>query len=262
MLMVVSPAKKLDESAWSPKEMIDLTCPEFLPQAAELVAQLKQLGPYDIAQLMHLSDKLAELNYERYQAWKIPFSDVGGLRAKPAVYLFKGDVYQGVDVAQLPTASLYYLQDHLRILSGLYGLLRPLDQILPYRLEMGTKFANPKGKDLYAFWGRLLTEALNQTLQQHSDKVLVNLASNEYFKAIQPEALQARVVTPVFKDWKNGQYKMISFYAKKARGAMVRYAALNRLEQVEDLKYFDFEGYHFSAESSSENQWVFTRKQI
>ncbi len=263
MLMVVSPAKKLDESPWQPiepKEGLELfpSCPQFLQQAAELVEQLKLLGPHDIAQLMRLSEQLAELNYERYQAWQLPFPDE---KAKPAVYMFKGDVYQGLDIEHLPIESITYLQNHLRILSGLYGLLRPLDQILPYRLEMGTKFANSKGKDLYTFWGELLTDALNQELSQQPGKVLVNLASNEYFKAIKPKKLQGRVITPVFKDWKNGQYKIISFYAKKARGEMARYAALNRIEQVEDLKYFDLDGYHFDPAGSSENQWLFTRKQ-
>ena len=263
MLMVVSPAKKLDESPWRPIETeegapLAPTCAQFLPQAAELIEQLKQLGPHQIAQLMHLSEKLAELNYERFQAWQQPFPED---KAKPAAYLFKGDVYQGLDIEHLPAKSVLYLQNHLRILSGLYGLLRPLDQILPYRLEMGTKFATHQGQDLYAFWGETLTQALNQTLQQHEQKVLVNLASNEYFKAVQPKKLSGRLVTPVFKEWKNGQYKIISFYAKKARGEMARYAALNQLEQVEDLKYFDLDGYRFDPAGSSEDQWLFTRKQ-
>jgi cytoplasmic iron level regulating protein YaaA (DUF328/UPF0246 family) len=155
-----------------------------------------------------------------------------------------------------------YLQNHLRILSGLYGLLKPLDLILPYRLEMGTKFANAEGKDLYAFWGNQLTEALNRQLAEQDSRLVVNLASNEYFKAVKKKELNADIITPQFKDWKNGQYKMISFYAKRARGLMARYAAVNQVVQVEDLKYFDYDGYRFAPDLSSEKDWVFTRKQV
>lgn len=256
MLFLVSPAKALDEtpapSHWKHSKA------QFLPQAQTLVDELKLLGPVEIGQLMHLSEKLSELNYERFQAWQAPFDTQV---AKQAVLLFKGDVYQGLDAASLDETSVDYLQSHLRILSGLYGLLKPLDDMLPYRLEMGTKFNNAGGKDLYAFWGTQITDALNQQLAEQNSRLVVNLASNEYFKAVKKQQLNAEIVTPQFKDWKNGQYKMISFYAKKARGLMARYAAVNKVEQVEDLKYFDDEGYAFAPDLSSEKEWVFTRKQ-
>lgn len=256
MLFVVSPAKALDESPVN--QSVAATRSDFLPQSQELVAGLKQMGPVEISHLMGLSDKLAELNYQRFQDWQLPMPEEN---ARQAVFLFKGDVYQGLDVRSLDESSLTYLQNHLRILSGLYGALRPLDKILPYRLEMGTSYVNEKGKNLYAFWGTQITDWLNAQLESMSDKVLVNLASNEYFKVIQKKQLQADIITPQFKDWKNGQFKMISFYAKKARGLMARYAAVNQIENVEDLKYFDYEGYRFAPDLSSEKDWVFTRKQ-
>lgn len=255
MLFLISPAKALDETP-APQQLA-MTQGAFIPQAQALIEELKQLGPVDIAQLMKLSDKLAELNYDRFQAWQVPFDpDV----VKQAVLLFKGDVYQGLQAGEMDAKQLDYLQNHLRILSGLYGLLKPLDGMLPYRLEMGTKFANAKGKDLYAFWGDQITDLLNQQLAEQDSRLLVNLASNEYFKAVKKKNLNADIITPQFKDWKNGQYKMISFYAKKARGMMMRYAAVNQVEQVEDLKYFDYDGYQFAPELSSEKDWVFTRK--
>ena len=256
MLFLVSPAKALDETA--APEQIEKTSLAFGKQAEELMAELKQLGPVDVAHLMHLSDKLADLNYERFQAWQYPFENT---QSKQAVLLFKGDVYQGLEASSLTTEGLSYLQTHLRILSGLYGLLKPLDGILPYRLEMGTKFQNAKGKDLYAFWEDQITDLLNQQLAEQDSRIVVNLASNEYFKAVKKKTLNAEIITPQFKDWKNGQYKMISFYAKRARGLMARYAAVNQVEQVEDLKYFDYDGYQFAPDLSSEKDWVFTRKQ-
>jgi cytoplasmic iron level regulating protein YaaA (DUF328/UPF0246 family) len=256
MLFLVSPAKALDETP-APASVPSSEA-EFLAQSQRLIDDLKQLGPVDVAGLMHLSDKLAELNYERFQAWEQPFGD----QAKQAVLLFKGDVYQGLEASSLNESQMSYLQNHLRILSGLYGLLKPLDLILPYRLEMGTKFANAEGKDLYAFWGNQLTEALNRQLAEQDSRLVVNLASNEYFKAVKKKELNADIITPQFKDWKNGQYKMISFYAKRARGLMARYAAVNQVVQVEDLKYFDYDGYRFAPDLSSEKDWVFTRKQV
>lgn len=256
MLFLVSPAKALDEAP--APEQIEKTSLAFGKQAKQLMNELKQLGPVDVAQLMHLSDKLADLNYERFQAWQYPFDDK---QSKQAMFLFKGDVYQGLEASSLAPKELAYLQAHLRILSGLYGLLNPLDGILPYRLEMGTKFQNAKGKDLYAFWGDQITELLNQQLAEQNSRIVVNLASNEYFKAVKKKKLNAEIITPQFKDWKNGQYKMISFYAKRARGLMARYAAVNQVEQVEDLKYFDYDGYRFAPDLSSEKDWVFTRKQ-
>lgn len=253
MLMLVSPAKSLDETSVVPTHCRSQG--QFLAQSAELIEQLQALGPVEIGQLMHISESLSALNYQRFQDWQQPFN----ADAKPAAWLFKGDVYQGLDAYSLDEAGVEYLQTHLRILSGLYGLLKPCDAMLPYRLEMGTGFKNAKGKDLYAFWGSTLTDALNAELAEQESKVVVNLASNEYFKAIKTKALHAQVITPIFKDFKNGQYKIISFYAKRARGLMARYAADHNIEQVEDLKYFDVEGYRFAPESSSATDWVFTR---
>lgn len=256
MLMVVSPAKALDES--TKVQTQKHTHAEMLVQASVLAEEMKYLGPNDLSSLMGISEKLSELNYERFQEWQIPFPED---KAKQAAWLFKGDVYQGLDAYSLTDEQIAYTQKHLRILSGLYGLLKPLDNMLPYRLEMGTKFKNSKGKDLYAFWGSEVTELLNEHLQSSGSKTLVNLASNEYFKVIKKKELEGRIVTPVFKDWKGGKYKIISFYAKKARGLMARYAADNTVENAEDLKYFDYEGYEFNPELSSEVEWVFTRNQ-
>ncbi|MDX1351744.1 MAG: peroxide stress protein YaaA [Thiomicrorhabdus sp.] len=255
MLMVVSPAKALDET--TPVQTKLHTQGALLNQAAQLIDELKGVGPVEIGQMMHISEKLSELNYERFQDWTLPFPED---KAKQAAWLFKGDVYQGLDAYSLDDKGIDYIQNHLAILSGLYGLLRPLDDMLPYRLEMGTKFANQKGKDLYAFWGNQITDQLNKLLAEQQSKTLVNLASNEYFKAVKKKELNGRIITPIFKDWKNGQYKIISFYAKKARGLMVRYAADNQVENAEDLKYFDYEGYKFNPEISTATDWVFTRK--
>lgn len=254
MLMLISPAKALDES---PRRAdVAYSQADFLAQSAELMQVVKPLEPKDLSHLMHISDDLAQLNFDRNQAWCQPTEDDGV--SKQALFMFKGDVYQGLDASSLKQKGLDYAQTHLRILSGLYGLLRPLDLMRPYRLEMGTKLANPKGKDLYAFWGESLTQTLNQTLK-NAGKPIVNLASNEYFKAIKPKLLDAPVVTPIFKDLKKGEYKIISFYAKKARGLMVRYAIDQQIENAEDLKYFDYAGYKFAPQLSSEKDWVFTR---
>ena len=254
MLMLISPAKALDESPLTQK--LAVTQASFLPQAQDLIQQLQPLTPADIGQLMHLSDALSELNFERFQSWQLPMGEA----AKPALFLFKGDVYQGIEVETLPAEGLSYLQNHLAILSGLYGALKPLDLMLPYRLEMGTAFQNSKGKNLYAFWGNQVTNWVNQALSQSGSSVLVNLASSEYFKVVQPKAIKGQIITPIFKDWKNGQYKIISFYAKKARGLMARYAADQQIENVEDLKGFNYDGYAFNANLSSEKDWVFTRR--
>lgn len=257
MLFVISPAKSLDESPVS--DELTITQSDFLEQSQLLIEQLKDFGPVDIGNLMGLSDKLSELNYQRFQDWKLPMPDD---QARPAAFLFKGDVYQGLDVRSLDEKQVAYLQKHLGILSGLYGVVKPLDKILPYRLEMGTKLENARGKNLYAFWGERLANWINEHLEDSTGKVLVNLASNEYFKAIDRKKLKATIITPQFKDWKNGQYKMISFYAKKARGLMMRFAAVEQVENVEDLKNFDYEGYRFAPELSNETDWVFTRKQV
>ena len=253
MLMIISPAKTLDYE--SPLATETHTQPDFLDDACELIDQLKELEPHQVSNLMSISDKLGQLNAERFQSWHTPFTPDN---ARQAVLAFKGDVYTGLDAESFSSGDFSFAQKHLRILSGLYGLLKPLDLMQPYRLEMGTRFENTRGKDLYAFWGSKITEALNQLLAS-DDKVLVNLASNEYFKSVQKKHLDARLVTPQFKDWKNGQYKMISFYAKKARGLMCRYAITNGITQADDLKGFDLAGYRFSEEQSSGDNWTFLR---
>ncbi|MEN9985760.1 MAG: hypothetical protein RI925_1262 [Pseudomonadota bacterium] len=254
MLMVISPAKTLDYD--TPPGIDHHTTPDYLDRSAELIAQLATLSPAEIAQLMHISDPLAVLNAGRFASWAV---DCSPDNAKQAVLAFMGDVYTGLNAAELSHAQLDWLQQHLRILSGLYGLLRPLDLMRPYRLEMGTKLANRAGKDLYAFWGDSLTEALNALLAEHDSRVLVNLASDEYFKAIRPKKLAVPVVTPVFQDLKNGQYKIISFYAKRARGLMVRYAALHGIDRPEGLRDFDLDGYQLVSAGSDAETLLFRR---
>ena len=207
-------------------------------------------------ELMQVSQKIAELNVERFNQWKLPFSTEN---AKQAVLAFKGDVYTGLDAPALSENRLAYAQSHLRILSGLYGLLRPLDLMQPYRLEMGLKLTTKKGENLYQFWGEKITDALNVLLAKQDEPVLINLASNEYFKSVQKKNLDGRLITPEFKDWKNGKYKMISFFAKKARGLMVRYAIDHNIQKAEVLQNFDYDGYHFNLELSRADKWVFSR---
>lgn len=254
MLMVVSPAKSLDMD--TPAPVPTFSQPDFLDESMTLVTQLRSLSEADLAALMDISGKLARLNVQRYADFSLPFSQDN---AKQAVFAFNGDVYDGLDAGSLSLPALDYLQGHLRILSGLYGLLRPLDLMQPYRLEMGTRLVNVRGKDLYAFWGDRLTRRLAQVLAQDDQPVLVNLASEEYFSAVQPAALGARVVTPVFQDEKAGKYKIISFYAKKARGMMVRYASDRQVCDVEQLKAFDVAGYAYAPEVSTQDRWVFRR---
>jgi cytoplasmic iron level regulating protein YaaA (DUF328/UPF0246 family) len=253
MLFVISPAKNLNENQTAP--VAAYSQPDLLADAAVLMDELRRLAPQDIAKLMHVSDKIALLNAERNAAWQPPFTPEN---AKQAVYLFNGDVYEGLAAESQPPAGVDYLQAHLRILSGLYGLLRPLDLIQPYRLEMGTALANPRGKNLYEFWGDTIAEALNRALAEQQTDTLINLASQEYFKSVSGK-LKARLITPVFKDEKNGQYKVISFYAKRARGLMVRYAAEQQISEPEELKAFDLEGYAYNAAASNEKEWVFLR---
>jgi cytoplasmic iron level regulating protein YaaA (DUF328/UPF0246 family) len=251
VLIVISPAKTLDfETEPSTKSYSQ---PRFLSQSQQLINQLRDLSTADVATLMTLSDKLAALNMARFQTWQKPF-DLEN--AKQALLAFKGDVYTGLDADTLDAAGLEFAQQHLRILSGLYGVLRPLDLMQAYRLEMGTKFANLKGKDLYQFWGSQLRQSIEAEL---TDGVLINLASNEYFNAVQAKKLKARIITPVFKDWKNGQYKIISFYAKKARGLMCRYIIDQSINEPENIKGFDSDGYRFSQEMSQTDEWVFLR---
>ncbi|HAZ79749.1 MAG TPA: peroxide stress protein YaaA [Porticoccaceae bacterium] len=253
MLTLISPAKKLDYAQQD--ERRPHTQPELLDHAQELLSDLKTLSPQDVCALMGLSDKLGALNYERFQAWQRPFTTEN---AKQAVLAFKGDVYQGLDAESMSDEDLQWAQDNLRILSGLYGVLRPLDLMQPYRLEMGTKFANNRGKDLYSFWDGVINNQLN-SLVEEPNAVLVNLASNEYFKAVKEKTLSARIVTPVFMDNKDGKYKMISFFAKKARGLMAAFIIKNKITDVELLKNFDSDGYSFNAALSEADKWVFTR---
>ena len=233
MLMVISPAKTLDYD--TPPVTQRFTQPEHLDHSQLLIEQLRDFSPAQIAELMHLSDKLAALNVARFGSWSTPFTRAN---AKQALLAFKGDVYTGLAAQDFSEADFDFAQQHLRMLSGLYGLLRPLDLMQPYRLEMGTKLANARGKDLYAFWGERISEWLNQALQAQGDQVLLNLASNEYFSAVKRKALQARVIDVDFKDLKNGQYKIISFYAKKARGLMARYVIKERIQTVDHLRDF------------------------
>ncbi len=253
MLMVISPAKTLDYE--SPLATESFTQPEFLDDACELIDQLKELEPHQISNLMHISDKLGQLNAERFRTWHTPFTPDN---ARPAILAFKGDVYTGLDAGSLGEEDFAFAQKHLRMLSGLYGILKPLDLMQPYRLEMGTKFENRRGKDLYEFWGNRITDEINRLLAS-DDGVLVNLASNEYFRSIKTRNLEGRLITPQFRDFKNGQYKIISFYAKKARGLMCRYAIDNRITRADDLKAFDLDGYYFSEDQSDTDNWVFLR---
>lgn len=253
-MAILSPAKTLD---YGPQSLVSRkTKPGFLKDSEELIAVVKQLTPKALGKLMGISEKLAELNHARFQAWEVPFPKG---EAKQALLAFKGDVYQGFEFERFTAEDWSFAQDHLRILSGLYGLLRPLDQMLPYRLEMGTKLGTERGKDLYEFWGTQLTESLNKALKKQGDDVLINLASNEYFGAVKPAALKGRVVTPVFKDTKNGKLKIISFHAKRARGMMADFVIRNGLKKVEDLKAFDTADYGFDAGLSNEDTLVFTR---
>ncbi|WP_415887149.1 peroxide stress protein YaaA [Neptuniibacter sp. QD37_6] len=254
MLIVVSPAKTLDYETAPVTETYSQ--PEFLDHSQLLIDELKKHSVQDIAQMMKLSDKLASLNVARYESWTPEFNTEN---AKQAVLAFKGDVYTGLDAETLSEEDLAFAQNHLRILSGLYGVLKPLDLMQPYRLEMGTKLTNSRGKNLYEFWGTQICERLNQELTEQKEQVLINLASNEYYKAAKEKNISARIITPAFKDWKNGQYKMISFYAKKARGLMTRYIIQNKIENPEDLKGFDLEGYRFAESMSEGDTWTFIR---
>lgn len=257
MLMVISPAKTLDFD--TPAKTKVNTAPDFLDSSQQLIDNLQQLSPVDISNLMGISDKLGNLNHERFMNWHRPFTSDN---AKQALLAFKGDVYTGLDAESFKSAEFKFAQKHLRILSGLYGLLRPLDLIQPYRLEMGVKFANASGSNLYQFWGEQLTEAMNAQLKQSKSEVLLNLASNEYFKALQPKSINADIITPVFKDLKNGKYKIISFYAKKARGLMSAYVIKNSITDVAGIKKFKVDGYRYNAAMSSAREWVFTRDQV
>ena len=262
MLFVLSPAKALDYD--TPAGDVPHTQPLFVKQSSELIDILKEKSPQDIASLMHLSDALSALNVARYQAWRPKFT---AQNAKQAVLAFNGDVYEGLDAKSLAPADLAWAQDHVAILSGLYGVLRPLDWMQPYRLEMGTALTNDKGSNLYKFWGSQIADYLNAHLKTHvtvraddAQPILVNLASQEYFKAVDRKALQARVIECVFEDYKGGKYKIISFNAKRARGLMTRYAITHHIKTPKGLEGFNLEGYAFDAAVSEPDRLVFRRK--
>ena len=253
MLVVLSPAKKLNENH-PVKE--NATIPQFVDEADKLIGNLKKYTPKKLASLMNLSDNLSGLNVERYQNWQKEHTIKN---AKTAGLLFDGEVYSGLGAENLTNKQLDYAQDNLRILSGLYGLLRPLDLVHPYRLEMGTKLKVGRNNNLYEFWGDKIVDEINSLLENQKEQTLVNLASNEYFKAINKKKLIGNVVTPVFKDFNNGKYKAVMVYAKKARGMMANYIITNKIEKAEDLKGFDTEGYCFNEDASTNNELVFLR---
>jgi len=253
MLIVLSPAKSLDLE--TPPTTKLHTTPDFLDHSEQLISHLRAYSPAGIGELMDLSDALSTLNVTRYASWTRDTAE-----ARQAVMAFNGDVYTGLAARTLTAKQLDYAQSHVRILSGLYGMLRPLDLIHPHRLEMGTRLANPRGKDLYAFWGDTITEAINQAAEQQGAEVLVNLASEEYFKSVKPRKLAVPVITPVFEEWKNGKYKVISFYAKRARGMLARYAAVKGIKDPQKLKAFTVDGYAFDKHDSSDRQWIFRRR--
>jgi cytoplasmic iron level regulating protein YaaA (DUF328/UPF0246 family) len=254
MLIVISPAKSIDVDVQVPEmEFSEISFPK---EASSLVSKLKKKNPSQLADLLKVSPALSELNVNRFQRWEFPFV---GEDAKPSLMVFKGDVFQGMDVPSFDVADLQYTQDHLLILSGLYGVLKPLDVILPYRLEMGTKWAFNKNKNLYDFWGNKIHNKVQQELDSQCDDVLINLASNEYFKAVKSKNLKARIITPEFKEYKDGKYKMISFFAKKARGMMSAYILKNKIGNPDEIKLFAEDGYLYNEQLSEGDKWVFTR---
>ena len=254
MLALISPAKKLDfESDW---DIEGCTQPELLDETAILADQLRDLSSGELQRLMKLSDSLGELNYQRYQCYSTPFT---AANARPALLAFRGDTYVGLDADCFSAADRLYAQDHLRILSGFYGLLRPLDLMQAYRLEMGTKLSNVRGESLYDFWGDLIAQACNDAVQGHADQTVISLASNEYMKAVRAQDLCAGVITCHFKEMKNGIPKTIGLFAKRARGMMARYMVQNRVESPEGLKGFAEDGYVFDSSLSDDSDYVFVR---
>ncbi|ARU64566.1 peroxide stress protein YaaA [Histophilus somni] len=257
MLAIISPAKTLDWESAVPN--FAFSQPHLTAYSEKLIKICRQLSPAQISSLMSISDKLAGLNAARFEQWQIEHNEQN---SRAAIYAFKGDVYTGLEVETLSRDDIQFAQQHLRVLSGLYGVLRPLDLMQPYRLEMGTKLANEKGKDLYAFWGNIITDALQQAIEQQGDRILVNLASDEYYKSIKENQLEVKIIKPVFLDNKGGKYKVISFYAKKARGLMCRYIIQHRVTDIEQLKEFDLGGYQFNPSSSTQTEFVFKRDLI
>ena len=254
MIIVISPAKTLYEKC--PVHFEKYTDIDFLPEAEKIVSVLKKKKPAQLSQLMDISPKLAELNFQRNQAWALDFTPENSWQS---VLMFNGDVYQGLKAETFTESEFGIAQQKLRILSGMYGLLKPLDRIQPYRLEMGTNLPVARKKDLYDFWKTKITARLNEEFSQTEQKLLINLASNEYFGAIDTKKLKARIITPSFKENKNGKYQMVSFFAKRARGLMSRFIIQNNISDPEEMKAFDWEGYYFNNQLSGENNWVFTR---
>ena len=254
MLALISPAKTLDYESTLPTDKYSL--PRLLKQAQQLIDISRSLSASEVAKLMSVSDKIAKLNVERFRDWQPEFDFSN---ARQAIFAFKGDVYTGLDAYQLDDSNLEFAQQHLRMLSGLYGLLRPLDLMMPYRLEMGTKLANDRGQNLYAFWDDHITDLINTDLAAAQSELVVNLASDEYYKSVKESRVKADIIKPVFLDQKTGKYKVISFYAKKARGLMARYIIENQISKAEDLKSFNSDGYYFDAESSLKGELVFKR---
>ncbi|MDO4895988.1 MAG: peroxide stress protein YaaA [Moraxella sp.] len=256
MYCLISPAKNLDEKTTPPFHLDShLSNPILINHAIELMKTLKNKDVIDLQELMGISAKIAELNVIRNQNWVYPFGD----NKKPAIYLFDGDVYTGLDAYSLNVDEILYLNRHLGILSGLYGILKPLDNMLAYRLEMGTKLKTSHADDLYGYWGDTITDIINDNIKNSGSDILINLASGEYFKAVNTAKIHADIITPKFLDQKNGQYKIISFYAKKARGMMMNYCAKNQIEDPNELKNFDMDGYYFDEKASSHDEWVFKR---
>lgn len=253
MLIVLSPAKSLDLD--TPVTTSLTSQPDFLDHSAQLIERLRAFSPAQVAELMDLSDNLAALNVGRYASWTMDTAE-----GRQAIMAFNGDVYAGLDARTLNARQIDYAQAHIRILSGLYGLLKPLDLIHPHRLEMGTRLDTARGKNLYEFWGERITHALNAQAAEQGATSLVNLASEEYFKSVKPKLLDVPVITPQFEDWKGGKYKIISFYAKRARGLMARYAAVKGIKDPHKLKHFDVDGYAYVADASTDSSWVFRRK--
>ncbi len=255
MLIVISPAKTLDYD--TPPVTEQYSQPDYLEHSQQLINRARRYSALDIADVMSVSAKIAELNFERFEQWHAPFTPDN---AKQALLAFKGDVYTGLDAESFSEADFQFAQKHLRILSGLYGLLRPLDLMQPYRMEMGRKIDTDRGKNLYEFWGDIITSGINKQLKQSGSSYLINLASNEYFKSVKPKLVEGEIITPEFKDWKNGAYKMMGVYAKKARGQLSRFIIQNQLDEVEGIKAFNVDGYVFNEEMSKGNTWVFTRR--
>ncbi len=256
MLVTLSPSKGQDFESPTPSSIY--TIPDQLEDSQLLINEAKKLNVEDVRELMEVSENISSLNVERFKNWSIPFNNKN---AKPALFAFKGDVYSGIQKDKYDDNDLAYAQDHLRILSGLYGALRPMDLIQPYRLEMKTKLSNPRGDNLYQFWGERITDKLNESLKNQEEKVLVNLASNEYFKSVKPKQLDGKLLNINFKETKDGKTRVIAIFAKRARGMMTDFILRNRIEHAEDIKDFGEGGYRFSKADSTENNWVFARPQ-